>query len=130
MKPARAAELTGRIATAFARDLWGAKATDRWILDMAERMLSWDDAAAELAVELLVDTGRALPYWSEIRDAYAAAGGDILDPGRNMSPAIEHREPMTEEERAEAERIRHEVVDHASQLAARMSAGRTGEDES
>lgn len=76
---------------------------------LAEKIAEFaDEGAAERGVEWLVDNGRGLPRVAEIRDAYAAAGGDLYDPGRNMSPGIVRPE-LTDEQRRDVVRIQREI---------------------
>jgi hypothetical protein len=76
---------------------------------IAEKLEPWDDALATEAVEWLVEHGRGLPRIAELRDAYAAAGGDLYDPGRNMSPARRPVRELTLAERAEVREIQRTI---------------------
>jgi len=74
----------------------------------AEKLEPLEDAPATAAVEWLIENARGFPNVAEIRDAYLAAGGDLYDPGRNMSPGEERRD-LTADERAEVRAIQREI---------------------
>jgi hypothetical protein len=71
----------------------------------AKRLVPWELGAAERAVERLIDSCRRFPSVVDLREAYMAEGGDLPDPGRNMSPRVDPDRPdPTPEERV----TRHE----------------------
>jgi hypothetical protein len=114
----RAAELAKRLADAFG-------AWDRINLSTitiyAEKMEPWDEDLAAEAVENLIDYSRRFPNVIDLREAYAAAGGDVPDPGRSMSPEVEHREPLSADERIAVDAMRKEFVAQVRQMTAERS---------
>lgn len=119
MKPDEAARLATRLLDAFPR----AGATEGTVRIYAERFVGWDLAPASIAVERLIDSTRWLPSVAEVREAYAAAGGRHgYDPGRDMSPMVEHR-PLTPDEQAAALEVRRRVRDLAAVLATAPNDG-------
>ncbi|OGR95235.1 MAG: hypothetical protein A2V88_12940 [Elusimicrobia bacterium RBG_16_66_12] len=103
------AEAAARLARCLA-SAWPERATQGWVDLVAERLARWEEPLASKAVESLIDGQPRLPSVYDLRGAYAAAGGDVADPGRRMSPrATPPRGPLSLAERAEVARLRAEV---------------------
>lgn len=91
MNQQQATRLALRLAAAFP----SAAITPDVVALRAEKMRAWELAAAERAVETLIDHGRMFPTVAELREAYAGAGGKIADPARDMSPPRRHQRDVS-----------------------------------
>lgn len=100
-----ASQLAKRLAAAFPGVVTVASIALR-----AEKMADWELSAAERAVESLIDFGRGYPTVAEMREAYTAAGGNLPDPSRNMSPP-RHRRPDAPAEPTEIRALLRGVFD-------------------
>lgn len=123
MKAEQAVELATRIVAAFP----DARAGDATVDVFVDRLLPWDHAIAAAAVENLIDVLRRFPYVSDLRDAYAAAGGNVPDPGRRMSPPLAPVRELTDEEREEAAVERRALLDRLHALGYAPEPGRRKE---
>ncbi len=107
MRADQAIALAERIVAAFP----DARAGDATVDVFVDRLLPWDYGTAAAAVENLIDSSRRFPHVADLRDAYAAAGGNLPDPGRRMSPPLAPVRELTADEREAADAERRALLD-------------------
>ena len=66
---------------------------DATILSFARHIEPWDQGIMIVAVRNLIQECRTFPTVLDLREEYMEQGGDLPDPGRNMSPVVERTEP-------------------------------------
>jgi hypothetical protein len=96
-------------------------ATAETLAVFARRLEPWELGTAERAVERLIDHCRGFPRVVELREAYQAEGGQLPDAGRDMSPPVRRRPPLSERDQREADAERAKVLERARDLAVRMA---------
>jgi len=99
----QAVRLAARLLAAFP----DSGATQATAAIFAEKLVGLDASTAVAATERLIDTSRRFPTVVELFEAYAAAGGQLPDASRQMSPAVGPPRPRpTKAEAAEIAKLR------------------------
>ena len=109
MTPTEAAQLAGRLVDWFPGEFYGEAVRNATARQFAEAMLAWDREIASRAVQSIAESVYRFPSFATLRDAYASEGGDVPDPGRNMSPRVE-RPRLTPEEQERADEAMHAAI--------------------
>lgn len=106
MRDTIAAQLTRKLGAN-----WPGRATPEYLALVARKIQPWDADLADAAIERAIDAMTWLPSFAELRSLYIAAGGDLPDPGRRMSPPQEAAGlPLTAAERAAVSAARAEAL--------------------
>lgn len=128
MKSAEALALADDLCAWYPSAFFRLEDRERTVRQFADGMAEWDREVAWRAIRAVAESNYRFPSFAVLRDAYASEGGNVPDPGRNMSPRTGERssEPSPEEE-AEISRVRRGLLDRHE--AARYSPPPTDDED-